>query len=180
MEKSTKSLVLWPKNKECVEVKNKDGMQFIKNALLYVDANKGYEWGGEDPSGADCSGTVCGPLMMMGWKIRGTADDLYKKIFTNNVMDNKKFSERPMAVFYVSDIPWTKLSGKKMPAGTVRHVTPVVGYNVVLHADYTEDHIRLYDVDAIKEKYHKDNCSVVWREVDWDAVKRYDGRLYYV
>ena len=109
-----------------------------------------------------------------------TRQNLYKKIFTNNVMDNKKFSERPMAVFYVSDIPWTKLSGKKMPAGTVRHVTPVVGYNVVLHADYTEDHIRLYDVDAIKEKYHKDNCSVVWREVNWDAVKRYDGRLYYV
>lgn len=163
-------------------MKNKDGMQFIKNALLYVDADKGYEWGGEDITGADCSGTVCGPLMMMGWRIRGTADDLYKLIFTNNVRKNNRdeFSDCPMAIFYVSDVEWTKLSGKVMPAGTVRHVTPVVGYNVVLQASWVKDHIRLYDADTIVKRYTKDDCSVIWRSINWDAVKHYDGRLYYV
>ena len=55
--------------------------EFRHYAFELVDADQGYEWGKESPAGADCSGTVCYPLIKMGLYIRTTAEELYRKIF---------------------------------------------------------------------------------------------------
>ena len=48
-----------------------------------------YVWGGNTVEGADCSGTVCAALSATaGYKIRETADDLYRKYFTNKASMN--------------------------------------------------------------------------------------------
>lgn len=160
-------------------VKTRNGAEFVNNVLIYINATNGYEWGKESITGADCSGTVCGPLMLMGWHIRGTADDLYNKIFTDVSAINDKFTDIPMAVFYVSEVEWEKLSGTKMPIGTVRHVTPVVGYDVVCHADYNHDHIRLYTADTVRKMYERKGCRAVLRQISWANMIKWNNTLYY-
>lgn len=153
--------------------------QFRHYIYQLIDAPLGYEWGKETPWGTDCSGTVCYPLIRMGFKIRTTADDLYKRVFTINVPDSKlQDLSRVMVVFYIATKPWTKLSGEKMPAGSARHVTPVVGRYVVCQANWKQDKIYLdtaYNVRVNMEP----GCEAVWREIDWKATRLLSGKAYY-
>lgn len=146
--------------------------------LMLVDADEGYEWGKENPYGTDCSGTICYPLMRMGYKIRTTADELYRKLFTITPRNDLDL-EKVMAVFYVMQKAWTKLSGELMPAGSVRHVTPVVGRYVVVDADYSRDQIVLKTAKEVRLEVEAKGAVAVWKELNWESVKRYDGKLYY-
>lgn len=153
-----------------------DASQFRKHALDLVDAPNGYEWGKENLAGADCSGTVCYPLIRMGYRIRTTADDLYRRIFTRPVHDAAAETdpERVLAVFYVMREKWEKLDGTEMPAGAVRHVTPVVGQYVVLHADGFRDRLYLATARAIRLEYERRfNCRAEWMEIDETLLDRH-------
>ena len=45
-----------------------------------------YVWGGSSPSGSDCSGSVCSAVSRsLGIRLRVTADELYRRFFTENV-----------------------------------------------------------------------------------------------
>ena len=154
--------------------------QFRSGVLKLIDAEEGYEWGKESPYGADCSGTVCYPLIRMHHRIRTDANDLYHKIFTIPVKEKDELDlNRVMAVFYVMKRPWKKLDGTIMPAGTVRHVTPVVGQYVVCDADWEMDRIILKTAKAVRLELQKVKAKAVWREINWDAVLRYNGVLFY-
>ncbi len=119
---------------------NRSAEAFRKGILARIDAPKGYEWNKESRIGTDCSGTVYGPLIEMGYKIRSDANDLYWKIFTIPVKEKDELDlDRIMAVFYIMQRPWKKLSGDVMPAGSARHVTPVVGEYVVCDADWKKE-----------------------------------------
>ena len=151
---------------------------FRKYALQLVDAAEGYKWGWENPEGTDCSGTVCYPLIMTGYKIRTTADDLYRKIFTKPVSQVSEVDlNRVLAVFYVMQRAWTKLDGTKMPAGSVRHVTPVVGEYVVLHADWNKNEILLKTAKSVRLDYEARGAKAVWRELNIDNADFYSGKL---
>lgn len=154
--------------------------QFRHYAVQLLDAPQGYEWGKENPYGTDCSGTVCYPLIRMRYKIRTTADALYRKIFTITVKEEDELDlSKIVSVFYVMQKSWHKLSGELMPKGTVRHVTPVVGRYVVCDADWNRDQIILKTAKEVRIKYENKGAIAVWREINWDAVKKYEGKLYY-
>ena len=94
-----------------------------------------YEGGKENPLiSADCSGTVCGPLYLMGYNIRVNANDLFNMLFTINVSDNETGDQtKIMAVFYKT-LKRIKHFGRMVPSGYVVHVAPVVGHWCVLDA----------------------------------------------
>ena len=145
-----------------------------------IDADEGYEWGKENPYGTDCSGTVCYPLIRMGHEIRATADALYRKIFTIPVGDEDDLDlDKIISVFYVMQKSWLKLSGEIMPKGTVRHVTPVVGRYAVCDADWGRDQIILKTAKEVRVDFESKGAIAIWREINWDAVKKYEGKLFY-
>jgi hypothetical protein len=133
-----------------------------------------YRWGSENPLlGTDCSGSVCYPLLAMGYQIRTTADDLMNRLFT--ITPRAEYTlDKIMAVFYVTRK--AKQHGdREVPAGTAVHVTPVVGLYVVLNAG---DPVKLMTAKAVRMWYEKKNCDAVWREIDFQALedrsKKYD------
>ncbi len=159
---------------------NRSAEAFRKGVLARIDAPEGYEFGKESRRGTDCSGTVYGPLIEMGYKIRSDANDLYLKIFTVPVAEKDELDlDRIMAVFYVMQKAWKKLDGTKMSPGTARHVTPVVGKYVVCDADWEKDKILLKTAKAVRLELEKVGANAVWREINWDAVLRYNGILFY-
>jgi len=87
--------------------------------------------------------------------------------------------DRILAVFYVMTRSWTKLSGEQMEAGTVRHVTPVVGRYVVVDADWSRDQIILKTAKEVRLKYENKGAMAIWREIDWGDVQLHDGKLFY-
>jgi murein DD-endopeptidase len=51
--------------------------------FLLLQYGSPYQWGKENPEGADCSGAVCMALYAAtGLLIRTTADDLFRRVFT--------------------------------------------------------------------------------------------------
>ena len=155
-------------------------VQFRHYSLMLVDADEGYEWGKETPYGTDCSGTVCFPLIRMGYKIRTTADELYNRLFTFEIEEKDELDlERVVAVFYVMQKPWTKLSGERMAAGTVRHVTPVVGRYVVVDADWDRDQIILKTAKEVRVGMERKGAAAEWREIDWKTARLLSGKIFY-
>ena len=154
---------------------------FRHYAFELVDADQGYEWGKENPYGADCSGTVCYPLIKMGLYIRTTAQELYKKIFTRLVPTTavELDMDRILAVFYVMRKPWKKLDGQPMPARSVRHVTPVIGRYCVIDADWERDQILIKTAKEVRVYLEGFGAEAVWRELNVDNAKKYSGKLFY-
>lgn len=63
----------------------------VYEAALLEFVGAPYLWGGGEPDGSDCSGSVCAALSLaLGVKVRVTADALYRKFFTD---DMEGFSE---------------------------------------------------------------------------------------
>ncbi len=153
---------------------------FRHYAFELVDADQGYEWGKETPYGADCSGTVCYPLIKMGLYIRGTAQQLYASIFTRLVRPvNELDMDRVLAVFYVMPKPWKKLDGTPMPAGSVRHVTPVIGRYCVIDADWERDQILIKTAKEVRVYLEGFGAEAVWRELNLENAKKNSGKLFY-
>lgn len=117
-------------------------------AKLLIDAP--YIWGSENLLGTDCSGTVCFPLLQMGYNIRTTADALMRKVFTIEVKDHEEYNSI-MVVFYVKD-------------GKAIHVTPVVGRYVVL--DATPEGIRLNTAVHVRTTFEATGHQAVWRRLN--------------
>ena len=154
--------------------------KFRQWAFRLVDADEGYEWGKENPYGADCSGTVCYPLIRMKYFIRTDADELYRKIYTRLVKEKDELDlDRILAVFYVMKKSWKKLDGIIMPAGTIRHVTPVIGRYCVIDADWKRDQIIIKTAKAVRLELEKVGAEAVWRELNIENAKKYSGILFY-
>ena len=131
-----------------------------------------YAWGKETLFGADCSGTVCLPLMLLGYAIRTTADDLYRKVFTEEVGEKeKKDPSKIMAVFYLTNTP-AVMKERQLPEGYARHVTPVVGEWVVIDANYRKGRVVLRSSRAVNIYFRKRvNCRAVWRGFNREKAK---------
>jgi len=137
--------------------------------LQYVDLP--YIGGQENPlHGTDCSGLVCGPLHMMGYDIRTTADSLYHHIFTDKLTNAHEYADttKIIAVFYITNDK-RKHFGRTVKSGYVTHVAPVVGQYVLLNA--WEPTIKLMTSAAVYAYYNARNFKVEWRALDWDALE---------
>ena len=74
MDKVIRALSLW---REKYSTTCKED-QFKLYTLLF--ANAPYTWGAENILETDCSGLICGPLILMGHEIRITADQILMKL----------------------------------------------------------------------------------------------------
>ena len=116
--------------------------------------------------GSDCSGTVCGPLWLLGYDIRCTADDLFRHIFTRP-LTRYESREDVMAVFFATKTEREHF-GRMVPAGHVTHVAPVIGRYVVQNAfDPVEPMASSY----VYEWYLARGFDMTWRALDIDALK---------
>lgn len=149
------------------------GKAFRAEALTLIDAP--YVWGKETPYGTDCSGTICGPLLDMGWSVRTTADMLFHKFFT---LPFEKYDKNAIqAIFFLTEVPYDTADGVR-PEGTVRHVCPIMGRWVCLHARYGNDIILARTQDVIKE-YEQKQCYPELRNIDLDKLRDLDGKYLY-
>ena len=141
-----------------------------KFEMLALDYdNIAYRGGREIPfDEGDCSATVSGPLFLMGYDIRGTADALYREIFTDPVTDFLS-KDDVMAVFYITKTPREHF-GRTVPAGTATHVAPVVGHFVVVNAF---DPIDLWPTASVYEYYLHRGFDVEWRKLNMAKLQEH-------
>lgn len=145
------------------------GEKFRLLASLYV--NLPYIGGRENfVYGADCSGTVCGPLWLMGYNIRCTADALYNALFTTPVERHEDL-ETVMAVFCKTQVEREHF-GRMVPVGHVTHVAPVIGRYVVQNAF---DPIQPMSTAYLYEWYSSRDYDVEWRQIDKEALERHSA-----
>lgn len=153
--------------------------QFRKYALQLSDAPLGYEYGKETPIGADCSGIISYALLRMGYKIRATAQDFFNSIFIQDATAGVReyWQRNIIALFFHSRRAWYKVDVGWQPPGSVVHVAPLVGENVVLHADVEKDAIYTINVRALIDKYDYWGNDFQWRAIDMDALAQMNGVL---
>lgn len=114
-----------------------------------------YSWGSEKVEETDCSGTVCLPLMILGYPIRVTAarlEELFKEEAT-------EYSENEVqAVFYSKD-------------NKVKHVTPIVGEGMIVNASGYKEEIKLEKaIDVIKE-YKNRGYTAKIKKLNFDDLE---------
>lgn len=127
-----------------------------------------YVWGGESIFGADCSGTVCFPLLRLGYDIRVPASVLYERLFIHPV--GGYHDRHVAAVFVITDT--RRFVGEKfVDPGMPTHVMPVVGEDVVLDAMYG-GRCMLRSFDDISRSYVTDDAHLDTRALDWGALQR--------
>ncbi len=144
------------------------GMSIAEQFRFYALWYAGLEYKGGQENfvyGADCSGVVCGPLWLMGYDIRCTANDLYREIFTDEVQDYESRSEI-IAAFYLTGEERTHF-GAQVGPGYVTHVTPMVGRYVVLNAF---DPIQPMSAAYVRKWYEARGFTVEWRQLNNDAL----------
>ncbi len=127
--------------------------KLISLSMLYGK----YVWGSEKPEESDCSGTVCLPLLIMGYNIRVTADRL-KELFKENA---KGYDENEVqAIFYLKD-------------GIAKHVTPMVGKGMVVNAQGGEE-IRLEKAMDVVQRYEAKGYKAVIKKLDFKDLEGID------
>jgi hypothetical protein len=138
--------------------------KFLHDCLDLV--NSKYVWGGREVGSVDCSGTLRFALNKQGYNFNNyTADRFFKEVFTEDCQSGDEAnSDIIKAVFYITKTAYRTPTGEIRPAGIARHVTPVVGDYVVLHADYNRGVI-LKTAKSVRQMYEDRNCIAVWRRL---------------
>lgn len=114
-----------------------------------------YEWGHEIITGTDCSGMVCGALLMMGYNVRTTAQGL-KDFLTEGT-----WITHPRC----GDLAFYSVVG----TGKVVHVA-VVSDNWVLMSAEAPNTLDVPFEMAVRERMEKGQ-EIEFRRVNWEAVK---------
>lgn len=121
---------------------------------------------------ADCSGTVCGPLLLLGYNVRVRAIELYNEIFTIPVQVTPSIFEDPERIFALFCITREKRDhyGMYVEPGYVTHVAPVVGRYVVLNASSPGAPTMPITTSSFWEYFNSRGYDVVWRELNRSAL----------
>ncbi len=142
-------------------------------AYLYLDAP--YVWGSEAPGGTDCSGLICGIFTFMGNPIRITATDLMKKVFIKET-DATYEKGTIKAGFLVANNDYDTPDGIRL-AGTARHVGLLYGEGLFLHATFPAGTI-VEKISDVRDTYYERDARLVWKELDWEALREMKGETY--
>lgn len=140
--------------------------QFRHLATDMMDAF--YRWAQENLLGTDCSGTICLPLLLMGFSIRTTARDLYQRLFVHPVRGHH---ERHVAAAFVITTVEVQHNDRIEPAGGVTHVMPIVGNEVVIDAAWGQQ-VQLRSFRLIEELYNTPTTRVEYRALDWRLLQK--------
>lgn len=137
---------------------------FIESCLELVGSK--YVWGGEKVGAVDCSGTLRYAYWKQCFNMNNyTADRFFKEVFTEPCTQEDEINPNVIkAIFYITRKPYEIPTGEIRPAGIARHVTPVVGTYVVLHADWNNG-VELRTALSVRLMYEAKNCEAIWRKL---------------
>ena len=134
-----------------------------------------YGWGKENPVTSDCSGAVCMALYAAtGLLIRTTADDLYKRVFT----DVNPRAVNIRAVFYLAKKEM-RHGDRQVAAGTATHVAGFLDDGIILNSQ--EPYARIRRITDVSDWYQKNGHEVAVRGLNRDALERLarEGKTVY-
>jgi murein DD-endopeptidase len=143
--------------------------------FLLMQFGSPYGWGKENPEASDCSGAVCMALFAAtGLLIRTTADDLYKRVFTD-------ISAKPnniRAVFYITKKN-QKHGDRMVAAGTATHIAGIVEDGVVLNSQ--EPYAKVRRIMDVSNWYQNNGYEVAVRGLNREALERLakEGKTVY-
>lgn len=127
--------------------------QFKNLALTYYGAP--YEWGHEIALGTDCSGLICGPLILMGHEVRITADQLLKTCTSQTFVEN---------VFFMYN------QEKK-----AHHCGIILDKGACIHASGKRG-VVIESIESVKNEYS--TSMMLKRSIDWAKVEASRGIVY--
>jgi hypothetical protein len=127
--------------------------KLISLSMLYGE----YKWGEETPESSDCSGTICLPLMVMGYSVRVTAERL-RQLFKETAFE---YSDNELqAVFYIKD-------------SKAKHVTPIIGEGMVVNAQGGKE-IKLEKALDVIKRYKDKGYKIELRKLDFKDLENID------
>jgi murein DD-endopeptidase len=134
--------------------------------FLLLPFGSPYGWGKETPVTSDCSGAVCLALYAAtGLLIRTTADDLFRRVFTQINPRNGDIR----AVFYVTKKN-KKHGDTQVSAGTATHVAGFVDDGIILNSQ--EPYARVRRITEVSDWYQKNDHEVYVRGLDRAALEK--------
>ena len=134
--------------------------------FLLLQFGSPYAWGNENPEKSDCSGAVCMALFAAtGLLIRTTADDLFKRVFTNTSPKTGDIQ----AVFYITK-KQQRHGDRIVPAGTATHVAGFVDVGVIFNSQQPTARVRR--INEVSDWYFRNGFDVVVRGLNREALER--------
>jgi murein DD-endopeptidase len=142
-----------------------EAQKFVFFMLLQYQSP--YGWGNETPEASDCSGAICLALYVAtGHLIRTTADDLYRRVFTEQVVTVGKVA--PVSVSTsIQAAFWLDGDGRAV------HVCGLLGDGVVLNSE--EGGAKIKTLKAVDIWFERRICRLVLRALDRKALERLAG-----
>ena len=137
--------------------------------FLLLQYGSPYGWGSENPEGSDCSGAVCMALFAAtGLLIRTTADDLYKRVFTELYPK----PEQIRAVFYITKKN-QKHGDRMVAAGTATHIAGILENGIVMNSQ--EPYAKVRQIVDVSNWYQNNGYEVAVRGLNREALARLAG-----
>jgi len=143
--------------------------------FLLLQFGSPYGWGKENPDTSDCSGAVCMALFAAtGLLIRTTADDLYKRIFTEI---NPKPSQI-RAVFFITKKD-RKHVDRMVAAGTATHIAGILEDGIIFNSQ--EPYAKVRKITDVSNWYQNNGYEAAVRGLNREALARLakEGKTVY-
>ena len=134
--------------------------------FLLLQFGSPYGWGKENPVASDCSGAVCMALYAAtGHLIRTTADDLYKRVFT----DQFPKPDQIRAVFFITKK--NQKHGDRMVAvGTATHIAGILENGIIFNSQ--EPYGKVRQIVDVSNWYQQNGFEVAVRGLNREALAR--------
>jgi len=145
-----------------------EGMNELNKFIYFLLLQFGspYGWGKENPVSSDCSGAVCMALFAAtGHLIRTTADDLYKRVFTELYPK----PEQIRAVFYITKKN-QKHGDRMVAAGTATHIAGILDNGIILNSQ--EPFAKVRQIVDVSNWYQQNGYEVAVRGLNREALAR--------
>jgi murein DD-endopeptidase len=125
-----------------------------------------YGWGKENPNSSDCSGAICMALYAAtGFLIRTTADDLFRRVFTDTFPRNNQIR----AVFFLTKKN-QKHGDRMAAAGTVTHIAGILEDGVIFNSQ--EPYATVRKLIDVSDWYQRNGHEVAVRGLNREALAR--------
>jgi murein DD-endopeptidase len=134
--------------------------------FLLLQFGSPYGWGKENPVASDCSGAVCMALYAAtGHLIRTTADDLYKRVFT----DCFPKPDQIRAVFFITKKN-QKHGDRMVVAGTATHIAGILENGIIFNSQ--EPYGKVRQIVDVSNWYQQNGFEVAVRGLNREALAR--------
>ena len=134
-----------------------------------------YGWGKENPEESDCSGAICMALFAAtGFLIRTTADDLYKRVFTEQYPK----PDQIRAVFFLTKKN-QKHGDRLVAAGTATHIAGILEDGILFNSQ--EPYAKVRKIIEVSDWYQRNGYEVAVRGLNREALAKLaaDGKTVY-